>query len=115
MAMKLLTASALALTALTALCQSALAKPVFPENLQNQPEKFCVVAGAISKVVMERRNRGEPLEYLYEEAADLDNPALRTYILETVTMSSWFPAMTPGDKFSEWNYNRCMQAMTARK
>lgn len=107
--MKLITAAAFTLAAL---CQNAMAvQPEDYDNLYHQPAKFCLVAGVIATFIMERRNRGEPIEYLYDEASQLKPAELKTYMLETVSLSTQFPPMTPGKQFGQWRYEQCMQAM----
>ncbi len=102
---------AVAALTLSAACQPVMAKEI-PADLNQHPEKFCLVAAVMGNFIMERRNRGEPLEYLYEEVAQLEQPQLRAYTLETVTLASQFPYMTPGKEFSQWRYEQCMRVMT---
>lgn len=102
---------AIAALALATACQPAMAESKIPSNIHHFPAKFCMVAGVMSAFIMERRNQGEPIEYLYEEASQIEQKQLRTYMLETVSMTTWFDPMTPGKWFGQWNYNRCMEAM----
>jgi hypothetical protein len=94
-----------------ALSQTAMAESKIPSNLHHFPAKFCMVAGVMSAFIMERRNMGEPIEYLYEEVSQIEHKQLRDYMRETVSMTTWFDPMTPGKWFGQWNYNRCMEAM----
>jgi len=91
-------------------CQPVMAGKI-PDNIDQQPEKFCLIVGAMSNIIMARRNLGEPIEYLYEEASQIEQKQLRTYMRETVSMTNWFPPQTNARWFSQWNYNRCMEAM----
>jgi hypothetical protein len=97
------------------LCQPVMADSKIPNDIHKKPALFCLVAGAMSNIVMKRINLGEPIEYLYEEAAALENPQLRAYMLQSVTMASWAPLQTPGGQFSEWNYQRCLVVMNSRQ
>jgi hypothetical protein len=90
---------------------SAVAEAKIPSNLHHFPAKFCMVAGVMSSFIMDRRNMGEPIEYLYEEVSQIEQKQLRDYMRETVSMTNWFGPETPGKWFGQWNYNRCMEAM----
>lgn len=106
---RLIAALALATCAMPAMADK------IPADLHMQPEKFCFVAGVISAGIMERFNVGRPIEYTYAEVNRLDQPELRTYLNESVTLAGQFyrHAGEPVEpkQFAQWNYQRCMSTM----
>jgi hypothetical protein len=97
----------------------AIAQSKIPSNLNQDPEKFCFVAGVISAGIMERLNVGYRQEYVYDEVNRLDQPQLRAYLNETVALAAQFAQHSSGPVepklFAEWNYQRCLIAMKPRR
>lgn len=104
---------------MAALAAPAVAQSTIPANLNQDPEKFCFVAGVISAGIMERLNVGYRQEYVYDEVNRLEQPQLRAYLNETVTLAAHFNrhSSEPVDPkwFAEWNHQRCLIAMKPRK
>lgn len=104
---------------MAALTAPAIAQSTIPANLNQDPEKFCFVAGVISAGIMERLNVGYRQEYVYDEVNRLDQPQLRAYLNESVTLAAQFAQHSSEPvapkMFAEWNYERCLIAMKPRK
>lgn len=104
---------------MAALTAPAIAQSTIQANLNQDPEKFCFVAGVISAGIMERLNVGYRQEYVYDEVNRLEQPQLRAYLNESVTLAAQFAQHSSGPVqpkwFAEWNYERCLIAMKPRK
>ena len=102
-----------------ALTATAIAQSKIPYDLDQDPERFCFVAGVISAGIMERLNVGYRQEYVYDEVNRLEQPQLRAYLNESVTLAAQFAqhSSEPVEPklFAEWNYQRCLIAMKPRK
>lgn len=106
----------LAATLMTAAMTSpAIAQSKIPANLHQYPEKFCFVAGVVSAGIMARTNAGYDREYLYHDVNQMEQPQLRAFLNETVTLASQFAQHSSGPvdvkMFAEWNHERCLAAM----
>jgi hypothetical protein len=100
---------------MAALTAPAIAESKIPHDLNQDPEKFCFVAGVISAGIMDRTDAGYPREYMYSWVNKLEQPQLRAFLNETVTLADQFAkhSSEPVDKiqFATWNCQRCMAIM----
>lgn len=104
---------------MAALTAPAIAQSKIPHDLNQDPKKFCFVAGVISAGIMERLNVGYRQEYVYDEVSRLEQPQLRAYLNESVTLAAQFAQHSSEPVqpkwFAEWNYERCLIAMKPRR
>lgn len=104
---------------MASLAAPSIAQSTIPHNLNQDPEKFCFVAGVISAGIMERLNVGYRQEYVYDEVNRLEQPQLRAYLNETVTLAAQFAQHSSEpvepEWFAQWNYERCLIAMKPRR
>lgn len=68
---------------------------------------------------MARTNAGYDREYLYHDVNQMEQPQLRAFLNETVTLAAQFAqhSSEPVEPklFAEWNYQRCLIAMKPRR
>lgn len=83
------------------------------DKLSNYPEAFCAVAELSSKMVMDRLNRGEPVQSLYSDVSKIKNYELRQYIGAAVSIANQFPRDTSPKTFAEWVKGQCLQDLNA--
>lgn len=107
--MKIIASAALALAVA---CQPVMAESKIPADIQKEPAKFCLLVGVMASFIMERRNLGESMESLYADAAKIEHPQLRAFVIDSVSRSLRYPAMTKGTAFGEDEYQSCVRSFT---
>lgn len=104
---------------IAALAAPEVVQSSIPKDLDKDPEKLCFVAGVISAGIMERFNVGYRKEYVYDEVNRLEQPQLRAFLNESVTIAAQFSQHSSDPvepkAFAEWNHERCLIAMKPRK